>query len=72
MYPSNREPEYDYRCNVCGKGYYAEVGISFPPCGCVEKQPEYPVLKKTPSIFEIETHILDDEDDENYENERPW
>ncbi len=29
--------EYDYSCQVCGRGYYAEVGPpGTPPCGCDE------------------------------------
>jgi len=24
--------EYDYRCNYCGKGYYAEIGPGIQTC----------------------------------------
>lgn len=37
----DREPEYDYRCPVCNRGYYAEVGMSLCPYCPNEKLLEY-------------------------------
>lgn len=77
---SEEHHEYDYSCRRCGKGYYAEVGFSLPPCcGILEAQfvkeqeekrekeaAEERKLRRNRVKYDVDFDIIDEDD------ERPW
>lgn len=72
----NSDSDYfDYYCDCCGKGYYAEVGFDLPTCCSVEEQARARRKKETPLrgmnfnvliIDEFSFDDLDDDDDRPY------
>lgn len=53
MYPKEEYHEYDYTCEICGCGYYAEVGFSIG-CGNHTQSEIDAFFQKRKEDFDIE------------------
>lgn len=64
--------EYDYRCSICGRGYFADVGLWGSPC-CEQ-------LRMYKAIKSIERKEQKNKASDNYDysrelddvDDRPW